>query len=155
MTEKLAPSERHQYIHSNRIIYEWDQTLQELNIYVQVPQGCRGRDLAVNIQAKHLSIALKGNPPYLDKDLQKRVNASECYWTLEDGTLSIQLCKAEQGEPWPAAFVGHEVDPLTQQEEQRRLMLERFQQEHPGFDFSGAEFSGEAPNPRTFMGGIS
>ena len=66
MTEKLAPSERHQYIHSNRIIYEWDQTLQELNIYVQVPQGCRGRDLAVNIQAKHLSIALKGNPPYLD-----------------------------------------------------------------------------------------
>ena len=34
-----------------------------------------------------------------------------------------------QGEPWPAAFVGHEVDPLTQQEEQRRLMLERFQQE--------------------------
>ncbi len=66
MTEKLAPSERHQYIHSDRIIYEWDQTLQELNIYVQVPQGCRGKDLAVNIQAKHLSIALKGNPPYLD-----------------------------------------------------------------------------------------
>ena len=27
--------------------------------------------------------------------------------------------------------------------------------QHPGFDFSGAEFSGEAPNPHTFMGGIS
>ena len=66
MTEKLAPSERHQYIQGDRVIYEWDQTLQELNIYVQVPQGCRGKDLAVNIQAKHLSIALKGNPPYLE-----------------------------------------------------------------------------------------
>ena len=66
MTEKLAPSERHQYIQGDRTIYEWDQTLQELNIYVQVPQGCRGKDLAVNIQAKHLSIALKGNPPYLE-----------------------------------------------------------------------------------------
>ena len=27
--------------------------------------------------------------------------------------------------------------------------------QHPGFDFSGAKFSGEAPNPRTFMGGMS
>lgn len=25
--------------------------------------------------------------------------------------------------------------------------------QHPGFDFSGATFTGEAPNPRTFMGG--
>lgn len=45
--------------------------------------------------------------------------------------VSAELCLffCLQGEPWPAAFVGHEVDPLTQQEEQRRLMLERFQQE--------------------------
>lgn len=26
--------------------------------------------------------------------------------------------------------------------------------QHPGFDFSGAQFSGEAPNPRTFLGGM-
>ena len=26
--------------------------------------------------------------------------------------------------------------------------------QHPGFDFSGAEVSGEAPNPRTFLGGL-
>ena len=34
-------------------------------------------------------------------------------------------------------------------------MLERFQEEHPGFDFSNAEFNGSIPNPRTFMGGVS
>jgi hypothetical protein len=43
---------------------------------------------------------------------------------------------------------------MAQQQEQQRMMLERFQKEHPGFDFSGATFSGEAPNPRTFMGGM-
>ena len=28
------------------------------------------------------------------------------------------------------------------------------QEEHPGFDFSGASFSGQAPSARTFMGGV-
>ena len=35
----------------------------------------------------------------------------------------------EQGEPWIAALAGHHVDPLKQQAEQQRLMLERFQHE--------------------------
>lgn len=34
-----------------------------------------------------------------------------------------------QGQPWTAALAGHDVDPVKQQEEQQRLMLERFQQE--------------------------
>ena len=47
-----------------------------------------------------------------------------------------------------------QLDASTKQEAQKKLMLERFQEEHPGFDFSGAEFSGAAPDPRTFMGGV-
>lgn len=31
----------------------------------------------------------------------------------------------------------------------------RVAMQHPGFDFSSAEFNGEAPNARTFMGGHS
>lgn len=34
-----------------------------------------------------------------------------------------------QGEPWTSAIVGHEINPAKQQEEQQRLMLERFQAE--------------------------
>lgn len=30
----------------------------------------------------------------------------------------------------------------------------RAHQQHPGFDFSQATFNGEAPDPRTFLGGI-
>lgn len=46
------------------------------------------------------------------------------------------------------------MDPLEQEETKKKLMLERFQEENPGFDFSGAEFNGSAPDPRTFMGGV-
>jgi hypothetical protein len=34
-----------------------------------------------------------------------------------------------QGEPWLAVLQGHELDPVKQQEDQQRLLLERFQRE--------------------------
>jgi hypothetical protein len=48
-------------------------------------------------------------------------------------------------------FLYHTVDPMSEENVKKQLMLERFQQENPGFDFSGAEFSGGAPDPKTFM----
>ena len=47
----------------------------------------------------------------------------------EDGTLHIQLAKAEEAAPWAAAIEGHEVGAEQRQADQRRLMLERFQKE--------------------------
>lgn len=64
--EALAPSERHKFTHNGRVIYEWDQTLTEVNLYVPVPAGVRAKDLAIDIQSTHLKIGIKGNPPYLD-----------------------------------------------------------------------------------------
>lgn len=75
---------------------------------------------------------------------------------IEDGELHIQLCKLKKAETWNAACQGHEaLDPLTQQEVQKNILLERFQEENPGFDFSQASMSGQTPDPRTFMGGVS
>lgn len=34
-----------------------------------------------------------------------------------------------QGETWQAVIKGHELDPMAQQQDQQRLMLERFQRE--------------------------
>ena len=34
------------------------------------------------------------------------------------------------------------------------ILTVAFMLQHPGFDFSGAKFSGEAPDPRSFMGGV-
>ena len=64
--EALAPSERHAYKHNGRLIYEWDQTLTEVNLYIQVPPGVRAKNLTVDIKSTHLSVGIKGNPPYLD-----------------------------------------------------------------------------------------
>ena len=56
---------------------------------------------------------------------------------------------------WSSALAGHgELNPFVQGEVQKSLMLERFGEENPGFDFSGADFSGSVPDPRNFMGGV-
>jgi hypothetical protein len=34
------------------------------------------------------------------------------------------------------------------------MLLERFQEENHGFDFSDAEINGNVPDPKTFMGGL-
>eukprot|EP00227_Mantoniella_beaufortii_P015885 CAMPEP_0197592202 /NCGR_PEP_ID=MMETSP1326-20131121/14923_1 /TAXON_ID=1155430 /ORGANISM="Genus nov. species nov., Strain RCC2288" /LENGTH=41 /DNA_ID= /DNA_START= /DNA_END= /DNA_ORIENTATION= len=39
MGDKLAPSKRHAFTHEGRVVYEWDQTLEEVNCYVTVPPG--------------------------------------------------------------------------------------------------------------------
>uniref|UniRef100_A0A7S0RNW8 CS domain-containing protein n=1 Tax=Chlamydomonas leiostraca TaxID=1034604 RepID=A0A7S0RNW8_9CHLO len=151
--DRLAPSERHAYKHGGRVVYEWDQAYTEVNIYVPVPPGTRAKQLYCDLTPHTLKFGLTPNPPYLQGNLAAPIKVSESFWTLEDGVLHVTLQKAQPGEPWPCAIAGHEVDAVTQQQDTQRLMLERFQMEHPGFDFSGATFSGEAPNPRTFMGG--
>jgi hypothetical protein len=51
--------------------------------------------------------------------------------------------------------VAARVDEYQKQDIQKSLLLERFQQENPGFDFRDAEFNGSVPDPRTFMGGVN
>ena len=66
MADRLAPSERHKVLHDQRVVYEWDQTFQDVNLYVQVPPGVRGKELSVEILSKHLKFGIGSNPPYLD-----------------------------------------------------------------------------------------
>ena len=72
----------------------------------------------------------------------------------DEGVLTMTLAKARKAETWPSVFKGHGVlDPAATTDVQRQMLLERFQSENPGFDFSGAEVTGSVPDPRTFMGG--
>lgn len=184
---------RFRYEHNGQTVYEWEQSLEELHCYIVPPAGVKARQLDVAISARHLTVGIKGNPPFLSvraasssarrlrscmstarpharppgsrvprvahlsaqEDFAELVNSHESFWTLEDGVLHLTLCKGSRGVTWPCLVRGHEsFDPLTQQEVQRSLMLERFQAEHPGFDFSGASFSGQVPDPKTFMEGV-
>jgi len=60
-----------------------------------------------------------------------------------------------KAETWVSALKGHvSLDPVEQEKVKKAIMLERFQEENPGFDFSGATFNGMVPDPKEFMGGV-
>ena len=106
------------------------------------------------------------------------MKVKESSWYLDDGVITIVLAKCFRGQTWEGVLCGHHdaavvqkngetpvktdaadvvnesIDPITKQEMQRTMMLERFQEENPGFDFRDATFGGEVPDPRTFMGGV-
>ena len=47
-------------------MYEWDQTLVEVNLYVPVPPGVRAKQLFCDVERTHLRFGLAPNPPFLD-----------------------------------------------------------------------------------------
>jgi len=157
---RLAPrgtDGRIKFEFDGRTIYEWEQTLDDVSIYVVPPEGVQAKHISCEIQPRRLQLGLAGNPPFLDEETGGLVKADESYWMMADGELVITLQKGFKGETWDAALKGQggeQIDVATKQEVQKKLMLERFQEEHPGFDFSNAEFNGAAPDPREFMGGM-
>ena len=155
--------------HAGRPIYEWEQSLQEVVLYVPAPpapsSSCSKDGIVCNIAARHLQLGLRGHDRFfLDEDTAGAVDTTESTWCIEedDGAsqIVIYLQKMAKGSVWPSALKGRtaattaELDPLSLQQVQKQIMLERFQEENPGMDFSGAEISGSVPDPRSFMGGV-
>eukprot|EP00238_Polyblepharides_amylifera_P007353 CAMPEP_0196585588 /NCGR_PEP_ID=MMETSP1081-20130531/51248_1 /TAXON_ID=36882 /ORGANISM="Pyramimonas amylifera, Strain CCMP720" /LENGTH=126 /DNA_ID=CAMNT_0041907187 /DNA_START=275 /DNA_END=655 /DNA_ORIENTATION=- len=124
-------------------------------MYVNVPPGIKAQQIFCDVHTRSLKFGIKGNPPFLEKAFHRPVIEGDSFWTLEDGVLHLTLAKMEKGQMWRGVLEGHDTDPVSADKDQKRLMLERFQEENPGFDFSGAEFNGACPDPRMFMGGIS
>ena len=144
---------RLQFKHGDRVVYEWEQNLEDVNMYIELPPVFRPKireqmkkqlepgqtlpELEVKIEITHVTVGIKGNPPFMSENLGGRIKSDESYWMIEDEELNILLCKMKKGETWTCACQGHEaMDPLTQQEVQKNILLERFQEENPGFDFS-------------------
>ena len=162
---------RQQFVHEGRLIYEWDQTIDEVNVYIQPPDfllpknkekvcaqlqpGQQMPVLEVNVTARQISVGIKGNPPFLKEELGGLAKASETLWSIVDDELQICIQKVHKAETWECACKGHQsLDPLLKTEVQKNILLERFQEENPGFDFSSAEVNGMVPDPKEFMGGV-
>ncbi|CAI5529061.1 unnamed protein product, partial [Closterium sp. Naga37s-1] len=108
-------------------VYEWDQTVDEIEIFVPLPEGVPAKLFTCQISQRHVTVGIKGNPPYLDHDLAGTVKLEDSFWTIEGTELHISLQKAERGKPWPGAIKGHTLDAFSTDQESRRLLLERFQ----------------------------
>ncbi|KAK1272058.1 hypothetical protein QJS04_geneDACA007526 [Acorus gramineus] len=108
MTEKLGPDKRHSFFHGGQTeqkVFEWDQTLEEVDIYITLPTGVPSKLFFCNIRSTHVQVGIKGNS-------------------------TLYLDKRDKGQTWPSPILGQgQLDPYTVDLEQKRLMLQRFQEE--------------------------
>lgn len=134
-----------------------------MELFVRPPPTLPSSYLAAEIKPAHLKIGLKGGEQwFIDEATFGKVDTTESTWLVEgEGEareLNVVLVKASRGEIWDAALMGRipgaVLDPVAKQAVQKELMLERFQEENPGFDFRNAEFNGAVPDAKTFMGGV-
>jgi hypothetical protein len=131
----------------------------DVNVYIpHVPTGIISRQLRIDILPRRVTVALIGAGgechKYLDHTLTGLVKAGESLWTFDpdEREIHIQLVKAEESVVWESVFAEHNQESgVAVEEDRKRLMLERFQAEHPGFDFRGAEFTGTVPDPKAFL----
>ncbi len=99
-------------------------------MHAQVPAGTRGKDIECVVSATEVRVGLRGQRPLLAGALHATVRCADSTWTLEDGRVELLLCKARAQHAWPAVLAGAApLDPLTHDSMQKRMMLERFQQE--------------------------
>lgn len=132
MTAKGTEKGRFKFEHEGRTIYEWDQNLEEVNLYLLSPPGVPRQVIDIVIGHKNLRIGIKGNPPFIDEATGGPVKPNESTWTLVDGEITINLQKMNKAEQWDCALIGkagEKVDAFTQEEIKKKLLLERFQEE--------------------------
>lgn len=92
--------ERRKHYHNGSLIYEWDQSWLDANIYIKPPDGLKKPDFDIKIQARSLKVGLKGKAPFLRDHLYDGVNSETSSWSLKGGELQIRLVKAQRKE-WP------------------------------------------------------
>ncbi|KAJ3587768.1 hypothetical protein NHX12_011365 [Muraenolepis orangiensis] len=123
----------------------WYQTMEEVFIEVNVPPGTSGKEVKCTLGSKHIELHVKGKEIIKGRFFDTTVS-DESTWTLEDKILIrvvLMKTKREAGNCWLSLLEGEYcADASVQDQMQKKLTLERFQRENPGFDFSGADISG-------------
>ena len=67
MADKLAPDSRHSVVFQDRVVYQWSQTISEVDVFVPLPQDQKlsAKALYVNMQRSALEFGIKGTDPYM------------------------------------------------------------------------------------------
>ncbi len=174
-------SGRYRFEYNGNPVYEFEQSLDEMILYILPPPYIKkGNQIMCVIAANHFKLGLVGHGSgptqqwFLNEGTYGTVDVDESTWTLEDydgnnatpgqKIIVVTLTKANRGTLWEAALKGNfgsttkteatKMDAFAQEQVKKDLMLQRFNEENPGFDFSGADFNGSVPDPRQFMGGV-
>lgn len=131
MTKKGTEG-RLKFEHNGQLIYEWEQSLSEVNIYIRPPPDIPRKLIEIEITHDRLVVGIKNTIPFIDEATGGPVIADDSLWTFVDGEININLQKMNKAEAWDCALKGHAgqtIDPATKEEVRKKLLLERFQEE--------------------------
>ena len=117
---------RQKFQYDGRTIYEWEQSLEEVLIFIKPPPGITAAQINCKITSTRLTLGLRGaDKPFIDEEFPHRVKVDDSMWTLDNGEIEINLQKMAKAETWEMALKGHgQMDPFTKSEVQKKLMLE-------------------------------
>lgn len=90
--------------------YRWIQTLEEVTVFVKLPDNITSKQLDIQMKASTLKIGVKGQTPIVDGALHKKIKTGDSLWTLEtDGpkrTLQLTLVKVDGMNWWNCIIEG-------------------------------------------------
>ncbi|CAM9209487.1 unnamed protein product, partial [Discosporangium mesarthrocarpum] len=73
---------RIKFEHEGRTVFEWEQSLEEVNLYIKPPPGVTPSMIDCKIGPRHLRLGIKGNPPFIDEDTGGPLVVEESYWMM-------------------------------------------------------------------------
>ena len=82
MKQNLNYENRYIFEIDGKKIYEWEQSLEDVTVYIDVPPGKdKASEFDIKIQASNLRVGLKGHDRYfIDEDTFEKVDTSESSW---------------------------------------------------------------------------
>ncbi|KAL9091816.1 MAG: hypothetical protein Q9159_001188 [Coniocarpon cinnabarinum] len=113
-------------VEQDALPYQWNQTIQDLDISVPIPGNMKSRDLDVVLTKTKLKVAIRGQTPLIEGDLTKPIHVDESTWTLESTAagkeVSIHLDKINKMEWWDSVVSGApKIDTSKIQPENSKL----------------------------------
>jgi hypothetical protein len=86
--------------------YSWTQTLQEVEVRVpfRLPK-LKSRDVVCTMTKRKLTVGLKNQTPVIDADFPATIKEEESFWTLNSGTLTLNIEKVDQMSWWEHLIV--------------------------------------------------
>jgi hypothetical protein len=93
---------RIKYEHQGRVVYEWEQSLEEIHCYIAPPPGIAARQFDIHIAAKHLRVGIKGNPPFLDVRARPQLPIAPAILRLLTRGVFSQLARLSRGRYIPS-----------------------------------------------------
>jgi hypothetical protein len=93
--------------------YYWEQTLQEVTVNINIPDGVTGKQLKVDMTSRHLKVEIKGKETLIDQDFHKPIKVDDSLWCIETDesnkrVLQLSLTKKEGQNWWDCVLDGDE-----------------------------------------------